>query len=333
MKTFSTIIINSLLLLTLLATGCQNDTTNAQKPQGIQSIYPLAAETHLLRDDNTLLSNNLDGWFEQVHTGSFSQIIGGRNTIGDTFTIFLKTDGTLWAKGYNGSGQLGLGDYTRREELTQIGTDTNWKSIATNGTNSVYAIKTNGTLWAWGDNSSGQLGDGSGVAQNTPVPENSSASDWKTVTAAGLTCYALKTDDTLWAWGSNTSGQLGDTTTAQKLSPIQVSTVTFKDIATDGFSAIALDTNGSLWSWGANERGQLGQGDTTNRLDETKIGTATDWSKVFVGSNKPSYSNASAFAIKDNGSLWAWGDNTFGQLGQGVSSSTTTNLPVQISGT
>jgi alpha-tubulin suppressor-like RCC1 family protein len=130
--------------------------------------------------------------------------------------------GTLWAWGFNNSGQLGDGTTTQKTSPVQIGTDNKWVTVAAGQVHSV-GIKSNGTLWAWGNNSFGQLGDGTTTQRNSPT-QIGTDNKWVSIAAGQSFTLALKSDGTLWAWGDNSNGQLGDGTTTYKLSPTQIGT-------------------------------------------------------------------------------------------------------------
>ena len=139
---------------------------------------------------------------------------------GNSHTVALKNDGTLWAWGNNANGQLGDGSTTQHNNPEQIGLDTNWSAIATGASHTV-ALKTDGTLWAWGNNANGQLGDGSITEENSPE-QIGTDTNWAAIAAGGAHTVALKTDGTLWTWGSDASGQLGDGSTTDGHAPVQI---------------------------------------------------------------------------------------------------------------
>ena len=195
-----------------------------------------------------------------------------------------------------------------------------WKMIKA-GYYHTVGIKADGSLWAWGDNTYGQLGDGSITQRNSPVQIGSST-NWSSIAAGGLHNIATKTDGSLWAWGRNGSGELGDGSTAQRNSPVQIgSSTNWSSIAAGGYHTIAKKTDGSLWAWGDNYFGQLGDVSTTQRNSPVQIGSSTNWSLIAAGAYH-------TIATKTDGSLWAWGYNGLGQLGDG--SNTHRNSPVQI---
>jgi|GEM_PF-1700544 len=170
------------------------------------------------------------------------------------------------------------------------------------------AIKKDGSLWAWGYNAFGQLGNG--VNTNSPVPIRVGAdNDWAAVAPALYHTAALKTDGSLWTWGFNIYGQLGNGTAQQSLSPIHVGTADdWAALAAGNSHTLAIKTDGSLWAWGLNGNGQLGDGTTVNRNVPVRVGAENNWAKLAAGGNF-------VLAIKTDGSLWAWGQNSFGQLG------------------
>jgi alpha-tubulin suppressor-like RCC1 family protein len=250
-------------------------------------------------DTLKLIINPYTGCFKQVSAGAFHNIA-------------IKTDGTLWAWGYNAFGELGDGSVIDKITPIQIGRDNNWASISAGGYHTT-AIKTDGTLWAWGNNSNGELGDGTTANKNSPT-KIGTANNWASISAGENHTIALKTDGTLWAWGLNEDGQLGDFTYMDKITPIRIGTANnWASISAGGFHTTAIRTDGTLWAWGANSNGQLGDGTLITNFNPIKIGTASNWATITAG-----YSHTTA--IKTDGTLWAWGANLGGQLGDGTTS-------------
>jgi len=253
-------------------------------------------------------------------------------SVGSYSVMATKTDGTLWLWGNNNAGQLGLNSQgINRSSPTQIGSATNW-SLIDGGNATFVAIKTDGTLWIWGDNSQGQLGlNDVNVSKSSPT-QVGSGTDWSKINAGGNHILAIKTDGTLWAWGLNNAGQVGNNSVSNRSSPVQVgSSTTWSQINTGPGSTLSLSTktDGTLWSWGSNFTGQLGHGDTVYRSSPTQVGVATTWSQISVGQR-------TVGTIKTDGTLWTWGSNVSGVLGNNsvvnrsspvqVGSSTTWNL-------
>ena len=254
-----------------------------------------------------------------VHKSSPVQTVaGGTNwaqvSCGVNNTVAVKTDGTLWTWGYNYFGTLGnntsSGDLSSPVQTITGGT--NWCS-ATVGNNHVAAIKTDGSLWCWGVNDLGQLGDNTVAHKSSPVQTIASGTNWKQVFGGYGQVAAIKTDGTLWMWGKNTNGQLGDNTVTPRSSPVQTIAggTNWKQVTCGYSHTAAIKTDGTLWCWGNNGNGQLG--DTTTVIKSSPIqvyGGGTNWR--YVASSTYSYST---LAIKSDGTLWGWGYNSFGQLG------------------
>ena len=258
----------------------------------------------------------------QVGTLTDWKLVAG----GNYHTAAIKTDGTLWSWGYNGDGQLGLGDTTDRFSPVQVGTLTNWKQVV-GGAKMISVFKDDGTLWSAGSLTGGQLAvyDLSIFNQSSPV-QVGTLTNWKQVSCGGNSVAAIKTDGTLWTWGANSdftvSGHLGLNDTTHKSSPTQVGALTdWKQVVMSRVSAAAIKTDGTLWTWGYNSNGELGVGDRFNRSSPVQVGALTNWKQVSM-----SYGFTSA--VKTDGTLWAWGHNTGGELGTG--NTTYYSSPVQV---
>ena len=229
----------------------------------------------------------------------------------------IKTDGTLWTWGRNSYGQLGDGTTSNRSSPgTTVWGGTNWCQVDITRFFSA-AIKTDGTLWTWGYNNCGQLGTGTTTSRSSPGTTTGGGTNWcfVSVSKGGIFGHtiALKTDGTLWAWGTGLFGRLGDGAQCNRSSPVISSDAGTNWCAASagcGFS-LGLKTDGTLWSWGKNSEGQLGAGFTGNTVSNpTMIGSGTDWSKITTGRDHSA-------AIKTDGTLWTWGCNAFGVLGDG----------------
>lgn len=226
----------------------------------------------------------------------------------------------MWAWGSNTYGQLGNGITAINKDVpTRIGTGSEWTSVSA-GTNHTLAVTEDGTLWAWGSNSSGQLGDGTVVDKNIPTQVGTDTI-WKGASAGEQHSVALRLDGTLWAWGSNTYGQLGNGTTASSNEPLRIDSAamggglsTWRTISAGAFYTVGIQTSGTLWSSGLNNMGQLGIGTTVNTTIFTRIGASNLWQAVDAGSSH----TVARLGNTQYSSLYTWGDNSSGQLGDGT---------------
>ncbi len=239
----------------------------------------------------------------------------------------LRKDGSLWTWGSNAYGQLGTAG-SDSPIAKQVEPGSSWVMVSA-GWYHTLAIKSDGSLWAWGLNEDGQLGVGSGMSWSTAPVRVGQANDWLFV-AAGLTHnIAIKKDGSLWTWGSNGAGQLGngDPNRANQYSPVLIDsgkwiTAAAGCVVEDTRShSLAVKSDGSLWAWGWNQYGQLGDQTYVNKSIPVKIGNELNWMCVSAGGRH-------SLALKKNGSLWAFGYNASGQLGDG--SYTTSNIPVPV---
>lgn len=233
-------------------------------------------------------------------TGTSNQFVGvGFTKKGDILT---------W--GYNANFQQGPIQGTVASPVL-FGTTTTWSQVNITNTHA-GGIRPPGTLWTWGDNASGQLGNGA-LGGNTSSPvQIAGFSDWTSVQPGISATFAMRTAGTLWVCGANNGGYLGNgLVSGQTLTPTQVTGVpSFSSFAVGKTHILAVSTIGQLWTWGQNIDGQLGVGDVAARSLPIQVGGLSDWSKVYA-------SNGISFAIKTDGTLWAWGYNGEGELGLG----------------
>ena len=222
-----------------------------------------------------------------------------------------------------------LGDLNDRSSPVQVGALTDW-SVMNGGQHHTLAIKTNGSLWVWGNNADGKLGLGSGLvsgSKSSPV-QIGSLTDWASISSGNQHCLAVKTDGSLWAWGANSTAYplIGDGTIISRSSPVQVGALTdWAFVSAGGGKSHAIKTDGSLWAWGRGTGGRLGLGNTTSYSSPVQVGSLTNWATVDGAGN-----NRSA-ALKTDGTIWSWGEGGFGVLGH--NNTTNYNSPVQIGST
>jgi alpha-tubulin suppressor-like RCC1 family protein len=198
-------------------------------------------------------------------------------------TVAIKTDGTLWAWGPNGYGSLGQGNTTSTSSPVQVGAGTTWSTAVCGGFGHMHAIKTDGTLWAWGNNNRGQLGLNNLTNISSPV-QVGTLTNWLKLSAGTYHNAAIKTDGTMWTWGFN-YGRLGLGNGSHYSSPKQVGALTTWSNASAGsYGCAAIKTDSTLWTWSAlNGQGDLGQGNTTDRSSPVQVGALTNWTQANMG--------------------------------------------------
>ena len=225
---------------------------------------------------------------------------------GTEHAMAIRNDGSLWAWGFNGvspnGGRLGDGT-TIISRLAPVKIMTDVVSVSAGNLHTV-AVRSDGSLWAWGANGSRQLGDGTSIARFSPVRI---MDDVRYASAGGSHTVALRNNGSLWAWGNNLNGQIGDGTTVRRDSPVRV----LDDVISVSAGAnltMAIRDDGNLWAWGFNNLNVLGDGTTFNRSRPVRI-----LDDVVSFSSWLNHS----MAFTSDGNLWAWGNNSFGQLGDG----------------
>jgi len=297
--------------------------------------------TLALKNDGTMWSwgYNVDGQTGQnganpamYAVSSPTQLPGttwSNNFCGGKASVAVKTDGTLWCWGNNSTGSLGQNNKTQYSSPVQVGSDTTWSTTydqcAGGGDSAVFAIKTDGTLWGIGKNGDGELGQGNLTKRSSPI--QIPGTTWKHIDIGYSSAFAIKTDGTLWSWGWNNWGNLGQNNRTYYSSPKQIPGTDWSKVRSSHYYAMALKTDGTLWSWG---RGNWGSGaynisgSNAHRSSPVQV-PGTTWNNIAQGNNHVN------FQTRTDGTLWAWGNNQNGQLGQG--NNTQYSSPVQIPGT
>lgn len=273
-------------------------------------------------------------WFGQLGNNNATtqsspvSVIGGftdwcQVSAGFTGTLGVRQNGTLWAWGAgNAIGNGSSMTCSRSSPVSVAGGFTDWCQ-ASIGSNQAAAVRQNGTIWMWGSNNGGRLGDGTTVDRCSPVSVIGGFTDWCQVSTGGASTSAIRQNGTLWSWGYN-GGRLGDGTSLARSSPVLVAGgfTDWCQVSVGGSMAAAVRQNGSLWTWGQNSSGELGDGTTITRSSPVSVvGGFTDWCQASSGENHIA-------AVRTNGTLWSWGRNNYGELGDNTSQSKSSPVSV-----
>lgn len=232
----------------------------------------------------------------------------------------------LYDWGSNTAGASGIGNTTAYSSPKQVGSTTDWATLSAGGWYVQLAVKTDGTLWAWGNGQRGQLGLGNKTSYSSPK-QVGALTNWLKVAAAKYHVWGLKTNGTLWAWGesSGTYGAQGLNGNTAYSSPVQIGALTnWLDISVCNTNSMALKTNGTIWACGEGANGFLGNSSTTNISSPAQIGALTTWARIQANAG----GTGVAYAIKTDGTLWAWGVGSVGSLG--LNNLTSYSSPKQI---
>ena len=258
----------------------------------------------------------------QVGMKSWSQV-----TTALSYTMGLKTDGTLWSWGVNEFGTLGLGG-VNASSPTQVGSSSNWNEIFA-GYYSVFGKQTDGSLWSWGLNNNGQLGHNNKTNQDTPLQVGTDTT-WKETRGGYLFTIGLKTNGTLWSWGSN-NDQLGQGDNTNRSSPTQIGTdTTWTNVGAGMYQGYSVKTDGTLWAWGKGASYSLGNNSQSNINSPIQV-PGSNWSQ---SSGAVAGYRKGGFAINTSGNLYGWGVQAGDHAGiLGQNNNTTYTTPQQIPGT
>ncbi len=236
---------------------------------------------------------------------------------GQSHSIAVKSDGTLWAWGSNSNGQLGLGNTSQKTTPFLVpstpGNNSPWQKVFA-GAQSSFGIKADGTLWAWGSNSSAQLGDGTKINKTSPVQIGGAGIKWASVSSGLYHTFAIDVLGHLWGWGYNWNGQLSAANMGNTYVTPFSFVGTYKAVSAGYHHSLAISFNGNLYACGGNLSGEIGDG------TYGPFAIAAHWKNILPGINNwvSVFATDASYAIKSDGTLWAWGDNSWGQLGDGT---------------
>jgi alpha-tubulin suppressor-like RCC1 family protein len=266
-----------------------------------------------------------------ISTSSPVSVVGGfgdwcQVSAGNFHNLGVRTGGTVWAWGGNSFGQLGDNTVTTRSSpVSVVGGFSDWCQLS-GGSSHSLGVRTGGSAWAWGRNTSGQLGDNTITSRRSPVSVVGGFSDWCQIGAGRYHTLGVRTGGSAWSWGCNSQGQLGDYTTTDTSSPVSV-VGGFSDwcqLSGGQAHSLGVRTGGSAWAWGFNGSGQIGDNGVTSRLSPVSVvGGFSDWCQISAG-------GIHSVGVRTGGNAWAWGGNTNGQLGDNTT--TTRSSPVSVVG-
>ena len=254
------------------------------------------------------LKNNtwkVNQWYDQAVAGNVE---------------YSSSNNNLWTWGDNEYGSLGqnIPRLTDKSSPTQIPGATNWSSLGGGfyATQSSGAVRSDGTLWTWGRNYNGVLGHNQAIAQKDQVssPVQVPGTTWSQISVRSDNMMAIKTDGTLWGWGDAGGGETAtntEGTAGTRSSPTQVPGTTWSSLGSYWGGYGAVKTDGTLWMWGKGSGGRLAQNSQVEYSSPVQVGSDTDWLKMSRDCHELGIS-----AIKTDGTLWIWGANGYGALGQ-----------------
>jgi len=250
--------------------------------------------------------------------------------------IATKDDGTIWSWGADSYGKQGTNTVQTASSPMQIGAGTDWStSESAHGIGNHHAliVKTDGTMWGMGRNNYGQLGLGArangGNNSAYSSPTQVLGSDWVAASGSYNASLGLKTDGTMWAWGSNSYGKLGINESSDNISrssPTQIPGTWTK--INGGGNFMAVNSSGTMYTWGFNREGQLGN---NQQASGAPFGKKPSPVSIMDDVSDISYGREQAYSVKTNGTMWSWGHNSWGELG--LNDKTFRSSPTQIPGT
>jgi len=285
---------------------------------------------------NGRLGNNI----LNVNRSSPVSVLGGftdwiQASAGNIHSLGLRANGTLYSWGNNGNGILGDGTTAARSSPALVaGGFTDWIQ-ASAGDDHSLGVRANGTLWSWGRNDAGKLGHDTGTAviRSSPASVVGGFTDWVQASAGATHSLGVRANGTLYAWGNAANGRSGDNTSNTSKSSPALVVGGFTDwIQTSAGAAhsLGLRANGTIWSWGSSGTGRLGDSASTDKSSPVSVvGGFTDWIQVYTD---PIDANPHNIGIRANGTMWTWGNNTYGKLGINIGVGANRSSPVSVVG-
>lgn len=332
---FSTLLLVPLFAVLAACGGGGDNNNNSGGGSTTTPTLKSIALTALATQSTTIIINNT---LPLIATGTYSdgstKVMTGltwTTKSGGVTVAQVASTGIVSAKGAGTETIIATSTADNLAGSINITVITPWMQFAAGG-NQTIGLKADGRLYSWGSNIRGQLGDGSSFDRNVPTLVSGNSTLWKQVAVGDRFAVAIRADGTLWAWGYNLFGQLGDGTQIDRLLPVQIGIAkTWSYVAAGKAHVVALQTTTTssatvttMWVWGSNTNGQLGiTGTAADGYKPRQVGTTTDgWLAVAAG-------DTHTLAIKGDQTLWTWGDNTNGQLGNSSSGGNVT-VPTQI---
>jgi alpha-tubulin suppressor-like RCC1 family protein len=262
-------------------------------------------------------------------------VIGGftdwcQVSAGIDHSLGVRINGTAWAWGRSQIGEIGDDGpagalQVRNSPVSVVGGFTDWCQVSAGG-NFSLGVRTNGTVWSWGNGTNGILGNNLTISRSSPVSVVGGFTDWCQVSAGSQHSLAVRTNGTVWGWGCNRFGRLGDNTVTNKSSPVSVvgGFTDWCQVSAGVCHSLGIRTNGTAWSWGYNNCGQLGDNSTIDRSSPVSVvGGFTDWCQISGG-------QLHSIGLRNNGTAWSWGWGANSQLG--TNSTIDRSSPVSVVG-
>ena len=246
---------------------------------------------------------------------------------GWSYNVVLDSNGKLWAWGGGALGNVSSCPSSFCVSNSKVPVAVDWSNSAAAvaaGEYHTVAVRSDGTVWTWGDNFDGQLGDGTRIDSSLPIPV-AGLNDVIAVEAGRDSTFALKADGTLWGWGWGGNGALGNGTGSSSTVPVRVSVNSVNAVAAGDLHGLALRSDGTIWAWGFNQSGQLGGAVTSIWGSDVAVPIPNLVGMLAVAAERD-YS----VALKSDGTVWTWGDNFYGQLGNG--NKTDSAVPSKVAG-